>query len=260
MSVAAFSAIFLMCTDFAEPVGGPAIALLPEIVLAQVDNITETNAADPDGGASADGEFLSEIAITDVGASEPKPVPPLVFPELDDGAVAEKLIASLEATTTLTAEFSQIAPSGAISDGRFFLRRPGLLRFEYDPPTPLLIVANGGVVYVRDEALETTDSYPVGRTPLKFLLEKEFDRSNADIVNVDRGVDSLAVTFAADDNSTDGEITLIASAPDLVLRQWIVRDAQGGSTVVRLDNVVAGEKLSTRLFRAPEAGGQFLKN
>jgi outer membrane lipoprotein-sorting protein len=114
------------------------------------------------------------------------------------------------------------------------------------------------MVYVRDDALETTDSYPVGRTPLKFLLAKKVDRNDAKLIQVDRGVDNVAVTFSSSDEETEGELTLIASAPDLTLRRWIVRDLQGGMTVVTLDNVKAGERLANSLFAAPDAGGRFI--
>ena len=264
MSIALMSAISLICIDVSAPVQRAQAAPL---VVAQATEpaLRDLPAIAPSGASSADAETIGsddgglgeeEIRVVDVPVSEPA----LAFSDLDDGAVVEKLITALEQTTTLKADFTQIAPSGVVSDGRFYLRRPGFLRFEYDPPTPLLIVANRGVVYVRDEALETTDSYPVGRTPLKYLLSEEFDRAGADILEVERGIDSVAVTFASRDGAGDGEITLIASAPELTLQRWIVRDAQGGSTVVRLSNIAIGEKLTNRLFRAPEAGGQFLKN
>ena len=140
----------------------------------------------------------------------------------------------------------------------FHIRKGVEPLFKYLSFFGLLIVANSGMVYVRDEALETTDSYPVGRTPLKFLLAKKIDRKDAKLVHVDRGVDNVAVTFSSSDEETEGELTLIASAPDFTLRRWIVRDLQGGMTIVTLDNVQAGERLANSLFAAPEAGGRFL--
>lgn len=89
-------------------------------------------------------------------------------------------------------------------------------------------------------------------------IDAAIHRHDARIVSVDRGVDTVAVTFASDDEETEGELTLIADAPDLNLRRWIVRDLQGGITVVTLDNVIYGERLANNLFRAPEAGGRFL--
>lgn len=185
---------------------------------------------------------------------------PLVFEGESDEEVTQRVVDYLADIDTLQGDFSQIAPSGAVSTGRFYLRRPGLLRFEYDPPTPLLIVANGGIVYVEDQALETTDSYPVGKTPLKFLLRDKVDLGKAEVVSVDRGVDTLAVTLSSKEEETEGELSIIVSAPEMVLERWIVRDIQGGITIVTLDNVKAGERLANRLFRAPDAGGTFLKN
>mgnify|MGYP001337998122 CR=1 FL=1 len=247
MSIAVMSALSLICLD---AVAG-AHAAAPAIMTA---------AATQDGlrdGATATAQSDASPEAQDIAAQEIA-APPLVFADEDDAAVADRLIDYIENIDTLQGDFTQIAPSGAISEGRFYLRRPGLLRFEYDPPQPLLIVANGGMVYVRDDALDTTDSYPAGKTPLKFLLSKKFDRDDAKVVAVDRGVDTVAVTFASTDAETEGEITLIAEAPNFVLRRWIVRDLQGGVTVVTLNNVVAGKRIANRLFAAPEAGGRFL--
>ncbi len=251
MSLALLSLISLTCADVALA-ARPLPAVTTTVTAAAV--VQET----PATSAPEETAPTSEV-VTDVAANEEIPLEdPLVFENETDDAVADRLIAYIENLDTLKGDFTQIAPSGKISSGKFYLRRPGFLRFEYEPPTPLLIVANSGLVYVRDEVLETTDSYPVGKTPLKFLLSKTIDRNDARVVNVDRGIDSVAVTFASSDAETEGELTLIASAPDFSLRRWIVRDLQGGVTVVTLDNVMTGERLANSLFRAPEAGGRFI--
>ncbi|MEQ8935797.1 MAG: hypothetical protein RIE56_08395, partial [Amphiplicatus sp.] len=79
-------------------------------------------------------------------------------------------------------------------------------------------------------------------------------------VDVIRGVDDLAITFASTDEETEGQITLLMSAPDLALKQWAIRDMQEGTTVVALENVIAGKDVANRLFRVPETGSPFLKN
>lgn len=257
MNLAMLSAISLICVDAAgavRPLPAPAI-VVPAASMQAAEAIVEDTVAPAEQGA----EEALEVADTPVSEEESLPET-LVFEGESDDAVAEKLIAYIEGLDTLQGDFTQIAPSGSVSSGRFYLRRPGFLRFEYDPPTPLLIVANNGLVYVRDEALETTDSYPTGKTPLKFLLRKTFDREDAQIVAVDRGIDSVAVTFASQDAETEGELTIIATAPEMTLTRWIVRDLQNGITVVTLENVESGMRLANRLFRAPEAGGQFLKD
>ncbi len=193
--------------------------------------------------------------------SAPEAVPEdLVFAGESDQAVVERVLGYLEGLDTLKGEFTQVAPSGAVSTGKFYLRRPGLLRFEYDAPSPLLIVATGGMVFVRDEALETTDSYPLGKTPLKFLLRKRIDLDDARIVAVDRGVDSAAITLASKDEETEGQLSVIVRAPGIELKEWVVRDPQNGVTIVTLDNVVSGAPIPNRLFASPEASSPFLKN
>lgn len=251
MSLAILSALSIICVDVASA-AQPVSAATTTAVQAATD-ITETTTnvpptIEPAATEAEPDAFEGEEAFND----------PLVFEDETDEAVAQRLIDYIENLDTLNGSFTQIAPSGAISDGKFYLRRPGFLRFEYDPPTPLLIVANGGMVYVRDEALETTDSYPAGKTPLKFLLSKKIDRDDAKIVQVDRGVDNVAVTFSSSDEETEGELTLIATAPDFELRRWIIHDPQGGITVVTLNDVKTGERLANSLFRAPDAGGRFL--
>lgn len=242
MQLAMLSLAVLACADAGLGLGvaPPAASAAPApaaIVVAAADTAPQEIVTEP--------EAISED---------------LVFASESDDAVATRVIDYLDRLDTLQGDFTQIAPSGAVSTGRFYLRRPGLLRFEYDPPSPLLIVATGGMVFVRDDELETTDSYPVGKTPLKFLLRKRVELADARVVAVDRGADSAAVTFASSDEENEGEISLIVRAPDIELERWVVRDPQSGVTIVTLANVVSGAPIPNRLFAAPEAGSQFLKN
>ena len=205
--------------------------------------------ADQPVAADLEGEFITESA-------------PLVFSNVDDAEIAQDVLGYLNDLTTATASFVQSSPSGAVQEGQFWLRRPRQLRMEYgssnDPS--LLIVATQGNVYVRDNALETTDFYPVKKTPLRFLLTKELDAETLDVVSVQRGTDSVAVTFADVSGDAEGDLTVVLDAPNLRLRQWVVRDPQNNVTFVTLEDLVEGGKVSNRLFRVPDAGGQFINN
>ena len=205
--------------------------------------------ADQPVAADLEGEFITEPA-------------PLVFSNVDDAKIAQDVLGYLNDLTTATASFVQSSPSGAVQEGQFWLRRPRQLRMEYgssnDPS--LLIVATQGNVYVRDNALETTDFYPVKKTPLRFLLTKELDAETLDVVSVQRGTDSVAVTFADVSGDAEGDLTVVLDAPNLRLQQWVVRDPQNNVTFVTLEDLVEGGKVSNRLFRVPDAGGQFINN
>ena len=213
----------------------------PPVSFSQADADADANEAAP----ASSGDVIDEA---------------LVFADKSDEEIIETVRGYIESIGVLTGDFGQVSPSGSVATGKFFLRRPNQLRFEYAPPTPLLIVATQGNVYVEDKDLETTDFYPIKKTPLRFLLSKKVDLADAKVIGVDRGVDTVAVTFASDDGETEGELSLILRAPDLALEQWVVRDLQNGITVVTLSNQTAGGKVSSRLFTPPEAGGKFLKN
>jgi len=203
---------------------------------------------------------LSDAIVNDPVTLPNEQAGPLVFADLSDAVVVEKVQTYIQSIKTLEADFTQIAPSGSLATGKLHLRRPGQLRFEYEPPTPLLIVATQGNVYVEDKDLETTDFYPIKKTPLRFLLSKKIDLGDAEVVAVDRGVDTVAVTFASTEEETEGELSVILRAPEFRLEQWAVRDVQNGITIVTLNNVEEGGKFRNALFRAPESGGEFLKN
>jgi outer membrane lipoprotein-sorting protein len=193
----------------------------------------------------------------DVAAEAPLPA---VFEGLPDEAVAASALKSLEALTTLEGNFVQTSPAGAVVSGKFYLRRPGQIRFDYDDPSPITIVATGGMVYVENSDLETTDSYPLKKTPLRFLLSRKIDLGDAVLKSVERAPEQVAVTYASNDEGAEGEVTLVLSAPDLMIEKWAVTDPQGGVTVVALNGVRAGGAFENRLFRAPEAGGAFINN
>jgi len=193
-----------------------------------------------------------------LAAAVPAPQP-VAFSGLSDEAVAAQALSHIENLTTLTGDFVQTAPSGAVVTGKVYLRRPGQIRFDYDDPSPITIVATGGLVYVENSDLETTDSYPLKKTPLRFLLSKKIDIGDATLKSVERRPETVAVTYASSEEDTEGEITLVFSAPDFSIEQWAVRDPKGGVTVVALAGVTQGGTIENRLFRAPEAGGAFIK-
>ncbi|ADM08899.1 hypothetical protein PB2503_04122 [Parvularcula bermudensis HTCC2503] len=180
------------------------------------------------------------------------------FASLSNAEIFDKAVVSLESIDRLQAAFAQRSPSGGVYSGTLYLDRPGKLRFEYDDPSPQLIVATGGLVYVHDEDLKTTDSYPVGETPLSLLLSERIDTQSAVLRGVQRYEDRVAVTVRSTDDAVTGDLTLIFTAPDMALRSWIVTETDGSRTVVDLSNVTAPQRLANRLFRIPQSGGTFL--
>jgi outer membrane lipoprotein-sorting protein len=166
----------------------------------------------------------------------------------------------LESIGHLRADFTQRAPSGTVTTGKLYLSRPGRLRFEYDEPSPLLIVATGGLVYLHDRAMNNVESYPVGQTPMRFLLTKELDLDAAQVLKVAENEHGLMIVLAAKDKELRGTLSLLFESESLMLSGWSFVDDKGQTTIVDLDNVEEVRRNPARLFRVPEAGGLFLSD
>ncbi|NRA31481.1 MAG: outer membrane lipoprotein carrier protein LolA [Parvularculaceae bacterium] len=177
-----------------------------------------------------------------------------------DQTLLQSAAEGLEKIKNLQARFTQVSPSGAMTTGTLYLARPGRLRFEFDQPNPTLIVATGGLVYVHDSDLETTDSYPVRQTPLRFLLKKELDLDAAQVLSVHENEHGLKITLAAKDEDLQGRLALVFDPKDLTLEGWSFVDPNGEVTLVDLDDVEEVKRLPGKLFRVPEAGGTFLRD
>ena len=154
------------------------------------------------------------------------------------------------AMTTAEAQFSQVTDTGETSTGRLFIRRPGRIRFEYDPPEATLVVVGGGQVAVfdpksRDEPLR----FPLRHSPLSLVLERTVDLAQRDMVVAHFETESqTAVTLQDPENPDYGFIQLIFTDNPVQLRQWVVQDNSGGRTHIFLDSLTQGGKLSNVLF------------
>ena len=155
----------------------------------------------------------------------------------------------LNGVKTLAGNFVQIGHDGELSEGLFYLRRPGRIRFEYKPPNPALIVADGVWVGIYDKRLNTLDRIPLRSTPLDILLRKRVDlRNDGAIRSVERSPGLMRITAINPDAPEQGSITMVFSENPLELRQWIVIDPQGLTTTVVLSEMRSNVTLDPNLF------------
>ena len=173
------------------------------------------------------------------------------------GAVAQadlmRISNYLNGIGTMEGDFVQVGPDGDLSEGQFYMRRPGRIRFEYDPPNPTLIVADGFWVGVYDTLDKTLDRFPLSETPLDLLLRDRVDlRREGAIESIERSAGQLRVRAVDPDAPSQGSITMIFNDNPLELVQWIVTDEQGLTTTVALSEVRRNVELSPKLFRLDE--------
>ena len=159
--------------------------------------------------------------------------------------------ATCPAIQTLVGNFVQVGPDGSRTDGRFYLQKPGRVRFEYNPPSPIELIADGSSVVVRDRKLATQDVYPLSQTPLRFLLAERIDLLK-DTNVVGAYADDTFVTVVIEEKQTFGgthRLMLMFGARDNQLRQWTITDPQGYDTTVALYNIDSSKKPDPTLFK-----------
>lgn len=166
-----------------------------------------------------------------------------------DQALVDRAVAYLEGLTEAKGRFLQTDARGRATTGALYLKRPGKARFDYDPPSGLLVVSDGGVVSVQDTRLKTFDAYPLSVTPLSLFLAKtiRLDRGVA-VTRVTRMADGFSVTARDGKKETAGTITLTFTDAPLALAGWTVTDAQSRPTRVQLVDLKRTTGLHKSLF------------
>ncbi len=161
-----------------------------------------------------------------------------------------EISAYLNDLQTAQGEFTQINGDGTISTGTIYIKRPGRIRFEYNPPERSLVIAGGGSVAIFDPRSNTgPDQYPLAQTPLSIILARNVDLSRARMVTGHTSDGTTTTVTAQDpDHPEYGNIQLVFTANPVELRQWIVTDEAAGQTTVILGDLTKGGQIGDNQF------------
>jgi outer membrane lipoprotein-sorting protein len=157
----------------------------------------------------------------------------------------------LSSVQTLTGNFVQIGPDGRRAPGHLFLQKPGKVRFEYDPPYPINIVADGSQVVISDSQLHQQNAYSLSQTPLRFLLADRIDLfADTNVVAVT--ADESFVTVVIEETQPlvgTNRLSMMFDPKDFKLRQWTITDVQGFDTTIAVSNLDTNKHPDPNLFR-----------
>jgi outer membrane lipoprotein-sorting protein len=180
-------------------------------------------------------------------------VPTNIFATFDANqkALAAKVSNYLSSLNTLAGNFVQVGPDGSRSTGDFYIQKPGKVRFEYDAPSPISVIADGSSVAVRDRKLATQDIYPLSQTPLRYLLSDRIDlMRDTSVVSVT--ADDLYISVTVEEKSAligTSRLLLMIGVKDNQLKQWTVTDPQGYDTTMAVYNLDSTKKPDPSLFK-----------
>jgi outer membrane lipoprotein-sorting protein len=165
-------------------------------------------------------------------------------------ALLDKVSAYLSGVQTLVGNFVQVGPDGRRVEGTFSIQKPGKVRFQYNPPSPIDIIADGASVVVLNRSLETSDYFPLSQTPLRYLLADRIDLlRDTDVVSV--SADDTFITVVVEENQVmlgTSRLMMMFDAKSVALKQWTVTDPQGLDTTVAVYNLDPVKKPDPNLF------------
>jgi len=166
-------------------------------------------------------------------------------------AAVERVNTYFNSINTLVGNFVQIGPDRQRVEGDFYLQKPGKVRFDYNPPSPIELISDGSSIAVRDRKLATQDLYPLSQTPLRFLLAQKLDLlKDANVVGVFQ--DDLFTTVVIEEKHPvvgTHRLMLMFGAKDSQLKQWTITDPQGFDTTIAVFNLNQTQKPDPSLFR-----------
>lgn len=168
----------------------------------------------------------------------------------DQTKVLRDISKKMNKERTLTGEFIQTGPNGDTAKGVFFMQRPGLMRFKYDDPASIDIIADGRSVAVINTKLETQDLLPLKKTPLRYLLRRKLNLNKIKgIKNVGLLGDNIVIIIEDPEAFNESQLRLFFHKDTYELEQWIVTDAQGLDTSVQIFNTKKDQTVSRKLFK-----------
>jgi len=167
----------------------------------------------------------------------------------EDQALIERGRAYLLGLSSAMGRFTQTDPAGRVTTGTFYLHRPGKARFEYDPPSGLVVASNGFRVAVLNRRLGTLDAYPLGTTPLGVLLSRDIRiDKQVEIGSVKRRPGGFSIAARRASKHNEGQIVLDFREAPVALTGWAITDPQGGVTRVALADFGRSKALPNAFF------------
>lgn len=188
--------------------------------------------------------FAAAIALT--------ATPLVVFngPAQAQGSDAAQRIADhFSSVRSMSGEFVQFGPRGEQTGGKFFLQRPGKIRFNYEAPSNFKVISDGQSVVILNSKMRTSDLYPLSKTPLKLLLDERIDLSGNKVKSVTEEDDLTTIKLSDKQVFGNSTITMMFDPKTYELRQWTITDAQGKDTTVMVFNVKQGGSFPGDTFK-----------
>lgn len=191
--------------------------------------------------------LLATACFAAIG-SRADPLPQPVPLTAQDQADLHRIAAYLNGITTMYARFRQFSSDGRTASGQLWMQRPGRMRFEYNLPSPILLLADRFYVYYVDKKLIEMQKVGLQSTPAWLLLRDPVTFDDMVVTGFTRSPNEVQVTVVEQAHPDNGSLSMVFSEQPMALRQWTIVDAQRRVTTVVLSDEEFGMALDPNLF------------
>lgn len=166
-------------------------------------------------------------------------------------ALIQRISAYFNSLESLEGNFVQVNPNKQSTSGKFYVQRPGLLRFDYAAPSRLRVVADGRYLSIEDHDLKTVDQFPLDATPFRLLLSADVDLiRDAVIIDFTHSDNVASLTLEDKNDGSRGRLQLFFTLPEIELKEWVVTDPQGLDTRIQIADLVTGQEREKEFFKS----------
>jgi outer membrane lipoprotein-sorting protein len=197
--------------------------------------------------------IFATLVMTGVLATSPILIAAQKYPVISLNAEQkrsmQKINSFLNSFQSMKSDFTQISSKGQMVQGVLLISKPGKLRFEYAAPNPMLIVADGRWLTIKNRAKEKGDQFPLSATPLRLVVSPQVDlAAETDVIGFESKDGITSISLADRKSSLGGYIILVFDEQRGQLQQWVIVDGKDRRTTVQLANIQTGGKFDPKLF------------
>ena len=163
-------------------------------------------------------------------------------------SIKEKIIYRMQLTNNLSFNFIQTI-NDKKEDGMCIIEYPKKISCEYYNANKKIIVSNGKSLVVKNRNSGSYYIYPLKKTPLEFLLDKEYLISKIEELE-SKVIDNKYLNFKFFENNN--EINIFFDKKDLNLIGWQTEDIYQNLSITFISSVKKNQKIDSKIFKLPK--------
>ena len=163
-------------------------------------------------------------------------------------SIKENIISQMKLTNNLSFNFTQTI-NDKEENGKCVVEYPKKIFCEYDGSKKKIIVSNGKSLVIKTVNKNGYYIYPLYKTPLNFLLDKEYLISKMKTLKP-REISKKYINFTILENNN--KINIFFNKKNLNLIGWQTEDIYQNLSITFISSVEINKKINDKIFILPE--------